>query len=76
LAFIIGFRARESTIIFDSVISSRISRNCSEDSKGLIGPGVFGVILNISRTNIEGGADFWGYEAVLEEEDNSESSII
>ena len=36
-------------MIFDSIISPRISRDYSEDSEGSTGPGVSGVALSISR---------------------------
>jgi hypothetical protein len=67
------FRAREPTIIFDSTISPRISRDYSEDS---IGPGVSGVTLSISRYGVGEVADFWGYGAASEEEEEGSESII
>jgi hypothetical protein len=47
-----------------------------EDSEGLIGPGIFGVALNVDRWGVRGvGADFWDYGAVSEEEDEEEEGF-
>jgi hypothetical protein len=69
LIFTIGFRARESIIIFKSFILPRISRDnfIGGDSKDPIGSGVPGVALGVSNPNT-GGAGRAFYNSDKDEE--------